>query len=283
MSRSRNFVFTLNNYTEADVQKFLGYECKYVCFGKEVGESGTPHLQGYICFKDQRTLNTLKKVDPKAHWEASKGLPSQAADYCKKDGQFFEAGVIPVDPVAKGLGEKRRWEDAFLAVAENRLEDVDKDILCRGLKSIEYAVSRVNESKRQLVKLDALDNEWRWGDPQSGKSEGARTENPDHYIKLARSKWFDGYNFESVVIIEDIDPESAKTAQFLKTLADVYVLPVEVKCGTLKIRPKRVIVTSNYHPRDIFTGIDLEAIERRFKIMKFVHNPMFAPVPRGER
>jgi len=281
MSRSRTFVFTLNNYTEEDVQKLLGYECKYVCFGKEVGESGTPHLQGYIAFKDPRTLKTLKKVDKKAHWEVSKGLPSQAITYCKKEGNFFEAGVVPVDPVAKGQLEKRRWEDAFSAVAENRLDDVPKDILCRGLKSIEYAVTRVNESKRQLVKLDALDNEWRWGDPQSGKSEGARNENPDHYIKLARSKWFDGYNFEDVVIIEDIDPESAKTAQFLKTLADVYVVPVEVKGGTLKIRPKRVIVTSNYPPDLIFSGVDLEAIQRRFKVMKFVHNPLFAP--RGER
>jgi len=275
MSRSRSFVFTLNNYTEEDVQKLLGYECKYVCFGKEVGESGTPHLQGYISFKDPRTLKTLKKVDSKAHWEVAKGLPSQAIDYCRKEGSFFEAGVIPLDPVAKGLGEKRRWEEAFSAVSENRLEDVPKDILCVRLKSIEYAVSRVNESKRQLFNLEALDNEWRWGDPQSGKSEGARFENPDHYLKLARSKWFDGYNFESVVIIEDIDPESAKTAQFLKTLADVYVVPVEVKGGTLKIRPKRVIVTSNYHPRDIFVGVDLEAIERRFKVLKFTHDPLF--------
>ncbi|UYD39121.1 MAG: replication associated protein [Wigfec virus K19_555] len=275
MAKVRNFVFTLNNYLEEDVHYFLSYECKYVCFGKEIGESGTPHLQGYISFANARSLAGVKKVHPRAHWEAAKGLPSQAKAYCQKDGDFHEAGIIPADPASKGAGEKRRWEDAFVAVSEGRLNDVPKDILCRNLKSVEYAVARVKETTAQLQKLDVLDNEWRWGDPKAGKSEGARNENPDHYVKLPRSKWFDGYNYEPVIIIEDMDPESAKTAQFLKTLADVYVCPVEVKGGTLKIRPKRIIVTSNYHPSDIFTGVDLEAIVRRFKILHFVHDPNF--------
>lgn len=29
------------------------------------------------------------------------------------------------------------------------------------------------------------------------------------------------------------------------------------------------IVTSNYHPYDLFTGVDLEAISRRFVVIKF--------------
>jgi len=276
MAKTRNFVFTLNNYLEEDVHYFLSYECKYVCFGKEISPTtGTPHLQGYICFQHARSLAGVKQVHPRAHWQAAKGLPSQCKAYSQKDGDFHEAGTIPVDPASKGAGEKRRWQDAYEAVSEGRYDDVPKDILCLNLKSIEYAVARVKQASAKLQKLDDLDNEWRWGDPKSGKSEGARNENPDHYIKLPRSKWFDGYNYEPVIIIEDMDPESAKTAQFLKTLADVYVCPVEVKGGKLDIRPKRIIVTSNYHPSDIFTGIDLEAIMRRFKIMHFVHDPNF--------
>jgi len=274
MSKSRNFCFTINNYTEQDVQNILCTECKYVCFGKEIGESGTPHLQGYICFQNARHFNALKKVHATAHWEVAKGLPSQAKAYCQKDGDFYEVGICPVDPSSKGLGEKRRWEEAFAAVQENRLEDVPKDLLCRSLKSIEYAVSRVNASKLVIEDLPAMgDNEWRWGDPKSGKSEGARKENPEYYVKIPRSKWWDGYNHEPCVIMEDLDPLSAKSAQFIKQLVDIYVFPVEVKNGTMKIRPKRVIVTSNYHPSDIFEGVDLEAIMRRFKILHFVHNP----------
>jgi len=281
MSRSRNFCFTLNNYSEADLERLLDVDCKYVVIGKEVGQAkedgtpGTPHLQGYFSFNLQKTLAACKKVDPRAHWEICKGLPSQNRAYCIKQGDFQEKGKIPADPSEKGEGEKRRWEDAFAAVKENRIEDVPADIKCRHLKSIEYAVTREADSMRKLSNLEFSSNEWRWGDPKSGKSEGARLENPDHYVKLVRSKWFDNYKHEPCVIIEDIDPESAKSAQFLKTLADIYPLPVEVKGGTMMIRPKRIIVTSNYHPSDIFSGVDLEAILRRFLVLHFVHDPNF--------
>jgi len=273
MSRSRNFCFTLNNYSEVEYQQLLDTDCKYVIIGREKGEGGTSHLQGYFSFNLQKTLAACKKVNARAHWEICKGLPSQNRAYCIKDGDFEERGTIPVDPSKKGEGEKRRWEDAFVAVKENRIEDVPADIKCRHLKSIEYAVNREADSVRKLFNLETLDNQWRWGDPKSGKSEGARLENPDHYLKLVRSKWFDHYNHEPVVLIEDLDPESAKQAQYIKTLADVYPVRVEVKGGTMMIRPKRIIVTSNYHPADIFAGVDLEAIERRFDILHFVHDP----------
>ena len=275
MSRSRNFCFTLNNYSEADFDRLIATECKYLIIGREKGEEGTPHLQGYFSFKDAKTLGGCKIIDPRAHWEICKGLPSQNRAYCIKQGDFTEIGTIPVDPSKKGEGEKRRWEDAFAAVKENRIQDVPADIKCRHLKSIEYAVAREADSVRKLSNLETLDNQWRWGDPKSGKSEGARAENPDLYLKLVRSKWFDHYNHEPVVLIEDVDPESAKQAQYIKTLADVYPVRVEVKGGTMMIRPKRIIVTSNYHPRDIFSGIDLEAIERRFDILHFVHDPNY--------
>jgi len=44
MERSRNFVFTLNNYTTEEVELVKEWDCKYLIFGKEIGESGTPHL-----------------------------------------------------------------------------------------------------------------------------------------------------------------------------------------------------------------------------------------------
>jgi len=273
MSRSRNFCFTLNNYSEVEYQQLLDTDCKYVIIGREKGEGGTLHLQGYFSFNLQKTLAACKKVNARAHWEICKGLPSQNRAYCIKDGDFEERGTVPSDPTAKGEGEKRRWADAFEAVKENRIEDVPADIKCRHLKSIEYAVTREADSLRKLSNLETLDNQWRWGDPKSGKSEGARLENPDHYLKLVRSKWFDHYNHEAVVLIEDLDPESAKQAQYIKTLADIYPVRVEVKGGTLMIRPKRIIVTSNYHPSDIFSGVDLEAILRRFNVLHFTHDP----------
>ena len=63
--------------------------CKYIVFGKEVGENGTPHLQGYIEFASKKTMKGLKKLNDRAHWEVKydDSNPKEASDYCKKGEQ----------------------------------------------------------------------------------------------------------------------------------------------------------------------------------------------------
>jgi hypothetical protein len=85
----RRWIFTLNNYTDKEVnaitQDFSKYKATYI-FGKEVGELGTPHLQGYVEFKNPRSLNALKKMNNRIHWEKARGNRQQNIDYCSKDG-----------------------------------------------------------------------------------------------------------------------------------------------------------------------------------------------------
>lgn len=117
MAVQRHWCFTLNNPTEAD-QELLDQaweqgKLEYLICGNEVGATGTPHVQGYMILKKQGRLSAVKKLLPRAHIEPTKGLPQQAADYCKKDGDFQERGELPVPKHIKG-GEftKRKWEDA---------------------------------------------------------------------------------------------------------------------------------------------------------------------------
>jgi hypothetical protein len=88
--------FTLNNYTDDEVSildSLHPQKVKYLVYGFEKGESGTPHLQGYMqCVKKQR-LTALKKLLPKAHWEAAKGSPAQNRTYCTKENNFKEYGT----------------------------------------------------------------------------------------------------------------------------------------------------------------------------------------------
>lgn len=109
MSLAKRWVFTLNNPSE-DESFFLslhGVETNngdghfsYLIFGRETGESGTPHLQGYFALKKKERLATIKQIAgfARVHLEVARGSPSQAAGYCKKDGDYDEYGTPPTPP-----------------------------------------------------------------------------------------------------------------------------------------------------------------------------------------
>lgn len=93
-SRSRAFAFTLNNYNDSEYMSILAQtqkHSKYYIIGKEVGESGTPHLQGYVYFENAKTFNQMRDwLDNKrVHFEIAKGNKDQNYKYCSKEGDFI--------------------------------------------------------------------------------------------------------------------------------------------------------------------------------------------------
>ncbi|AJD07533.1 replication-associated protein [Sewage-associated circular DNA virus-20] len=272
MARSRNYVFTVNNYDDEDEHQCWAMpwevkDCKYICVGKEIGESGTPHLQGYICFTQLKSLNQLKGFFPSAHFETKRGTHQQAADYCKKDGDFFEWGTLPVDDCGSaGAAAMDELMGHTIECIRNGDYKGIPNAATHFIKAAEYRVLKEQQQDRNLATLDTLTHQWRWGKAGCGKSKPARDANPDAYLKMC-NKWWDGYTGQEVVIIEDFDPDHKCLVHHLKIWADRYAFPAEVKGGKIDIRPKTIIITSNYHPRDIFDREpDLEAIMRRFNV-----------------
>jgi len=76
--------FTLNNFTDADVEMFHNWEDQVntMVVSKETGEGGTPHLQGKITFKRAYRFSQLKKLHDRVHWEQTKACAD--ALYCMK-------------------------------------------------------------------------------------------------------------------------------------------------------------------------------------------------------
>lgn len=95
MSKSRGYCFTINNYTFEDLYMMIQLPCDYIVFGFEIGEEGTPHIQGYCFFQNARSFKVMREYVPRGHIEKAKGNPRQNRNYCIEDGDWFEFGDFP--------------------------------------------------------------------------------------------------------------------------------------------------------------------------------------------
>jgi len=274
--RSRNWCYTLNNPSEADVLALDGLVqgvTYHVC-GKETSESGTLHAQGFIVFENPKSLAGVKLILPRAHWEIKCKNSSfvQASDYCKKDGDFIERGTLPLDPVGKGQVEQERWREIIQLSREGNWETLAEEYPVeygQRLKTLEY----IHQKRPQDVKTMAPEVKHRWyfGKPGTGKSRRARYEYPDAFIKDPKERWWDGYDGQESVIIDDFDIYQKNQGGDMKRWLDLYPFQAPFKGGYRLIRPKMIVVTSNYHPSEIWDDqITVKAISRRVELHRFV-------------
>lgn len=111
--------FTINNPTDQDRDHVgsLGIDPlrKYLVCGRERGDSGTPHLQGFVIFTRPLTRTRVSRFLPRAHLEAARGTSQQASEYCKKDGDFDEYGELPQGNKSNSvLDALYEWGDQFI-------------------------------------------------------------------------------------------------------------------------------------------------------------------------
>ncbi len=122
-SPSVRWCFTFNNYTDGDVNDIsskVPILCKKYIVAKEVGESGTPHLQGYLEFKKKCRPKGL--FSEKIHWEKSKGSALDNSIYCSKDENIILVHGMPRPVVKMSYDMLRPWQKQ---VADKYVEHED--------------------------------------------------------------------------------------------------------------------------------------------------------------
>lgn len=130
--QSRSWVFTVNNPREADIPMLTNLseapDCSYLIFGREVAPTtGTPHLQGFVAFLARRTFNVVRDALPPGSHIAIARRPKEAAEYCKKEGDYEEFGVFPDD-----LGQGRRTDiERFVEWIRTLDRYPDQRTICR--------------------------------------------------------------------------------------------------------------------------------------------------------
>ena len=278
---ARRWCFTLNNPTEEEeiTIRRIGQTIntldwiEYLIFGHEIGEQGTPHLQGYLIATTRMRFTTLNRHiwadtnNRRIHWEVSRGTPAQAIAYCKKDGQFEEFGDIPNQ-------KKNQWttihEMITNGATSQQIRDEFPGTWCAYRSSIEAWINEGRQARLQPYDGDLQQkNFWIWGPTGIGKSTKARTYGQPVYNK-GINRWWDGYNHEPVVVMDDMPPVKADIlVDHLKRWLDRFPFPAEIKTSHMMLSPNdfKLIITSNYSPEQCFKEPDLSAIRRRLTVI----------------
>lgn len=254
MQFCRNICFTLNNWTDAEYESLKGLDYSYMVIGKEIGEQGTPHLQGYIEFAKKMRFTTVKKLIPRAHLEERKGTQAQAADYCKEDGDFEEFGEMKVQ------GHRSDLDKVRTTALEGGMRAVSTYANLQGIRIAEKFLT-YNEEPRDFKPTVY----WIWGKTGVGKSKRAREIcGEDLYTKNDGTKWWDGYDAHENVIIDDFRPSWWNITEML-SLLDRYEKRVEFKGGWRQFKPKTIVITSALAPQDCYknTGECVQQLLRR--------------------
>lgn len=250
---------TWNNFPDGYMSVFENSNCNYFVLGTEVGESGTKHIQGYIEFATNRKLARLKKeLGDSIHWEKRKGTAAQAADYCKKDGDFVEWGEI-----SKGAANQGRRTDIEnvreLALGGSGMKDIVQ--VATSFQALRFAETtlKYHEKKRDF-KPRVI---WLHGPTGSGKTRRAFEESVNPWISGKNLKWWEGYDAHKHVIIDDFRKDFCTFHELLRIL-DRYPYTVEVKGGSRQLLATDIWITSCFPPDEVYdTREDVGQLLRR--------------------
>jgi len=106
-----------------------------------------------------------------------------------------------------------------------------------------------------------------------GKSRRAHEELRNAYVKDPRTKWWNGYLGEKECIIDDFGPQGIDINHLLRWF-DRYKCMVENKGGMMPLLCDKFIVTSNFHPVDVYKDKEgvihpqTDALVRRLEIIE---------------
>lgn len=260
---SRRWFITINNPTASDMDILREIECKFIVVAQEIGHNThTPHIHALIIFNSNKRFIGVKRLLKRADIEVVKGTFKQAYDYVTKDGNIlFEDGEKP--------SEKQSIECTFKKMVQS-CKDGTVDRECLMFCRYEKFFNRFLPKDDYVFDGDlSSKNAWIYGPPGTGKSrlvrEYAKSRGYRIYEKLS-NKWWDNYDGEEIVLMEDLDPKVCEVLiHHIKLWADRYPFRAEVKGGSQRLLPKfQFIVTSNYSLGECFNGPDGQAICRRF-------------------
>jgi len=280
--QSQYWIFTINNPSETEMEQFDLTKIKYLIYQHEIGEEGTKHIQGYVIFDKPTRFTTIKKQVPRAHWEPRFGTHEQAVAYCSKT-LTREDGT---ETVIYGEYKSKQTKNSSLIQKPKKGEATMnlKQLLDNGATMKEVAdehFSMFLRHGRAFYSYRAISIPPRnikttciviYGPTNTGKSKWCLENFPNAYWK-PKGKWWDGYEGQDVVVIDEFYGWFGW--DYLLRLTDRYPLILEGKCvtGGFQFTSKVIIFTSNKPWNQWYPNIpNVAPLERRFECIWLKHS-----------
>lgn len=245
---------------------------KWMIFGHETcPKTLRRHLQGAIVFGRQIQFSTIKKIAglERAHLEPMRGTPEQNLVYCtKEDPDAYQYGTMP---------HQGKRNDLHAAIELLKAGKTTSDLISQPDVSLIATFVRypkglqlISQTFRRSAKQPPCVL-WLHGSTGTGKTRLAHAIaeymgcTDRFWISNGALQWFDGYDGQPVVCIDDYRTDHAKFSAMLRLL-DRYYYSVPVKGAFVDWQPLLIIITAPKSPRNMWnlrTEEDLKQLERR--------------------
>lgn len=276
-------------------------------FQKEIGKNGTPHFQMYIEFNKQIYASGVKASigNKTVHVEPAKGSKKHNIKYCTKIDSRESEGFMKFgsccDDFKSGQGKRTDLDDFANDVLVNSgiTEDMIEEHQGLCLKYSKHAKELVATRDLLKAKRENLDHwreqlrrkkageEWQgqqqrelilfFGPTAVGKTTQAIMECVDKYdevpyCKSGDNKWWDGYNNEKAVLIDEWRNGFVSIERF-NEISNKGPIQVEVKGAQAVLLCDTMYFTSNKHPMHImklgWRDARYRAMVRRFSEVRW--------------
>lgn len=229
-------------------------------------DSGYLHYQWIAVFAKPQRLSAVRKYFP-GHWEPTKSAAANKYVF-KQDtaveGTQFELGSLPIQ-----RNSKTDWDIVRSNAQTGRLDLIPADIYVRCYNQLK----RISSDHCQPVSMVREVNVY-WGKTGTGKSRTAwESGGMDAYAKDPRTKWWDGYHNQEVVIIDEF--RGAIDVSHILRWTDRYPVRVETKGSTVALAAKTIYFTSNIDPRTWYPELDSDTVDALIRRLNITHYNYF--------
>lgn len=275
MERQRDFTFTYfpEHQEELDTLRFAYDESmQFVGWGREVcPDTGRIHAQGVVYFHNTHTVTAARLFMNKrlplknVHVEACRDWVA-ALKYCQKDGFFEGYGKEPKKSTKEAsLSTALLWRETRAAATNGLFASIND----RHYIVYHRNIRAIHEQDAPLYTATGMRSLFIEGATGIGKTYAVRNLWPEAYFKPHNHKWWCGYHGQEIVVINDVD--STSYMQGMKEWLDVYPFRVETKGGGMIVRPRLVVVTSQYRWENLVNDQAMvDALNRRCHVITAV-------------